>query len=229
VSTQEQFWGDYYRGVFRQGNRWLDYSNDRVQAQTFGLALEAAGPVQGKRCVDVGCGWGQLARALHELGASVVTGLDLVPEPIAALTEQHPHIRWLCGDLTTHASALGTGATDLIMLIEVLQYVPFAATLATAWDLLAPGGRLVGVVPNAECSIVASTRQRFGGQYSPPTATDVGRGLAALPNSDYWGYRGLAFGRDQLIGPYDVTPWTNRADWSFAPNRLQLVALKRTA
>lgn len=229
MSTQTQFWGDYYRGVFQQGQQWLDYSNDRVQAQTFGLALEAAGPVRGKRCIDVGCGWGQLARALNDLGAAAVTGLDLVPEPVAELTQQYSEIRWLCGDLPTHAAALGAGSADLILFIEVLQYVPFEATLATAWELLAPAGRLVGVVPNAECPIVTSTRQRFAGHYSPPTVADVGRCLAGLANSDYWAYRGLAFGRDQRIAPYDVTPWTQRADWAFAPNRLQLVALKKPA
>jgi 2-polyprenyl-3-methyl-5-hydroxy-6-metoxy-1,4-benzoquinol methylase len=229
VSTQAEFWSSYYRDVFDRGKQWLDYSNARVQAQTFGLALEAAGPVQGKRCIDVGCGWGQLARALRELGASAVTGLDLVPEPIARLAEQYPQIRWLHGDLATHAAALGAESADLVFLIEVLQYVPFEATLATAWELLAPGGRLVAVVPNADCPIVSSTRQRFDGQYSPPTVADVRRALAALARCDYWGYRGLAFGQDQRVGPYSVTPWTEHEDWPAPPNRLQLVALKSAA
>jgi 2-polyprenyl-3-methyl-5-hydroxy-6-metoxy-1,4-benzoquinol methylase len=229
VSTQAEFWGSYYRNVFHEGNRWLDYSNARVQAQTFGLALEAAGPVQGKRCVDVGCGWGQLARALHELGASSVTALDLVPEPITKLAEQHPEIRWLCGDLSAHIATLGAGSSDLILMIEVLQYVPLEATLATAWELLAPGGRLVAVVPNAECPIVSSTRKRFDGHYSPPTVAELQRGLSGLPGCEYWAYRGLVFGRDQRIGPYDVTQWTRGESWFSQPNRLQLVALKVAA
>jgi sugar transferase EpsL len=65
--NQRNFWSSYYGEVFEQQKPWLDYSNARVQAQTFGLA--AAGPVDGAACLDVGCGWGQLARALVALGA----------------------------------------------------------------------------------------------------------------------------------------------------------------
>jgi len=40
---------------------WLDYSNDRVQAQSLSLAIEAAGPIKGKLVFDLGCGWGHCA------------------------------------------------------------------------------------------------------------------------------------------------------------------------
>jgi hypothetical protein len=39
MSTQEQFWSCYYGEIVKKANPWLDYSNERVQAQTFGLAL----------------------------------------------------------------------------------------------------------------------------------------------------------------------------------------------
>ena len=78
VSTQEQFWRDYYVEIVEKGNLWLDYSNERVQAQTFALALEAAGPVRSKQCIDIGCGWGDFCCTLSALQASTVTGVDIV-------------------------------------------------------------------------------------------------------------------------------------------------------
>ena len=226
MTAGDAYWRTYYREVFEQRRSWLDYSNERVQAQTFGLVLEAAGPVNGRRCVDIGCGWGQLARTLHDLGAASVTGVDLVPEHIAQLSREIPHIRWLCGDLSAGELGLEPGSCEILLMVEVLQYMPFAATLARAWDLLAPGGRIVAVVPNASCPIVASTRERFGGRYAPPTLQDARTVLPALRDVQTWSYRGLTFAADQRIAPYEVTAWTQAEPAGPVPNRIQLTALK---
>jgi trans-aconitate methyltransferase len=226
AADKQGFWGSYYRGVFEERRSWLDYSNDRVQAQTFGLTLDAAGPISGKRCIDVGCGWGQLARALHGLGAVEVTAIDLVPEPIAELARDFPQIRWLQGDISTGELDLPRESADVLLLIEVLQYMPFVPTLVAAWNLVAPGGRMVAVVPNADCPIVTRTRQRFDQRYGPPTIDDVRRGLATLPGVHSWSYRGLEFAEDQQIAPYKLTAWTQTATWSPPPNRIQFAALK---
>jgi 2-polyprenyl-3-methyl-5-hydroxy-6-metoxy-1,4-benzoquinol methylase len=225
MSTQQEFWSAYYRNVFQQGQHWLDYSNERVQAQTFGLVLEAAGPIRGRRCLDVGCGWGQLARALHDLGAAEVTGIDVVAEGIERLSREYAHIRWLHGDLRDDLG-LRDASLDLLLLIEVLQYVPLAETLTTAWRLLAPGGRLVAVVPNAECTIVAGTRQRFDSRYSPPSFEQLARETGVLQGVERWACRGLSFADDQRIAPYETTAWVQAPSWTRQPNRLQLVATK---
>jgi SAM-dependent methyltransferase len=226
VTTHSEYWGSYYRGVFENGQSWLDYSNDRVQAQTFGLVLEAAGPVGGKRCVDIGCGWGQFARMLHDLGATEVTGIDLVGEPIAQLARDFPEIRWLRGNLLSGEVAVPRHSADLVFLIEVLQYMPFGLAIETAWDLVAPGGRLVAVVPNAECPIVSRTKERFDARYAPPSADDVRQKLDAFVGVERWACRGLTFGGDQRIAPYDVTAWSEAPSWSQPPNRLQFVVIK---
>jgi hypothetical protein len=111
-------------------------------------------------------------------------------------------------------------------MIEVLQYMPFARALAFAWELIAPGGRIVGVVPNADCPIVAETKRRFEGRYTPPTIDDVRRVLSGLIAIDTWSYRGLIFGDDQRIAPYAVAPWTQTTQWERQPNRIQFVAIK---
>jgi 2-polyprenyl-3-methyl-5-hydroxy-6-metoxy-1,4-benzoquinol methylase len=228
MSTQQEYWSAYYRTVFQQGQRWLDYSNERVQAQTFGLVLEAAGPIQGRRCVDVGCGWGQLARALFDLGAAAVTAIDVVAESMECLANEHPQIRWLTGDLSRDGLGLPHASVDLLLLVEVLQYMPLADTLRTAWQLLAPGGRLVAVVPNAACPIVASTRQRFDSRYAPASFEQLDREMSALEGVEEWAFRGLTFAEDQRIAPYETTPWARAPSWPRQPNRLQLAAIKTT-
>jgi len=228
MSTQQEFWSAYYRAVFQQGHHWLDYSNERVQAQTFALVLEAAGPILGRRCLDIGCGWGQLARALHELGASEVTAVDVVPETIERLSKLHAHVRWLTGDLSRDELGLPHASIDLLLLVEVLQYMPLAQTLRTAWKLLAPGGRLVAIVPNADCPIVAGTRERFDSRYAPPSFEQLRLEIGALSGVEHWACRGLEFAKDQRIAPYETTCWTQAPSWTRQPNRFQLALMKTT-
>jgi 2-polyprenyl-3-methyl-5-hydroxy-6-metoxy-1,4-benzoquinol methylase len=229
MSTQEQFWTSYYGEVVKNATPWLDYSNERVQAQTFGLALEAAGPIGGRRCVDIGCGWGHFSRSLSALQASGVTGVDIVPEMIALHEREHPQIRWLCGSLRSADLLEQLGRYDIAFLVEVLQYLPAAEALNALWQRLLPGGRIVGVVPNADCPIVCRTRARFGANYAPLTVAQIDAVLQGWPELECAAYRGLSFVRDQRLAPYAVSPWRTSREWESEPNRVQFVAIKRSA
>jgi 2-polyprenyl-3-methyl-5-hydroxy-6-metoxy-1,4-benzoquinol methylase len=227
MNAQEEFWADYYGEIVKAGNAWLDYSNERVQAQIFGLALDAAGPVRGKQCLDIGCGWGHFSRALSALGASTVTGVDIVPRIIAQHRREYPQIRWLCGSLHRPDLAAQLGQYDIAFLLEVLQYVPLGETLNTVWQRVRPGGRIVGVVPNADCAIVSRTRARFGTQYTPPTIAQIQAVVADWRELEQAAYRGLSFGADQRLVPYEVSGWRTSGGWGAEPNRIQFVAMKR--
>jgi 2-polyprenyl-3-methyl-5-hydroxy-6-metoxy-1,4-benzoquinol methylase len=226
VSERERFWTEYFRGVFRSGSPWLDYSNAVVQIQTFAAALDAAGPVEGRRCLDVGCGRGQFARALLGLDAAAVTGVDIVPEVLQQQAVA-PAVQWLCGSVQDPELEGCLGRYDLVFLLEVLQYVPLGATLHTLWRHLLPGGRVVAVVPNAECPIVARARARFEVRYDPPTAAQIAAAVQALPGAAHWAIRGMFFREDQTLAPYEVSPWGMHHRHAAVPNRLQFVVLKR--
>jgi SAM-dependent methyltransferase len=213
--AREDFWAGYYRELSQRSEPWLDYSNERVQAQTFGVVLAALGPVAGRRALDVGCGYGQLARALEAVGAREVTGIDVTAELIERVRKLHPSIRWQVGTL----ESAELGRFDLITLVEVLQYIPIAATLRRAWSLLAPGGRMVAVVPNRECPIVARAMTRFPGNYLPPSAQDLIEVAEQLGGCQGWGVQGMAFAEDQTLAPYAVSPWTRGGAFAF-PERL---------
>jgi 2-polyprenyl-3-methyl-5-hydroxy-6-metoxy-1,4-benzoquinol methylase len=229
MNAQEQFWSSYYGDIAKKGDLWLDYSNERVQAQTFGLALEAAGPIRARRCVDIGCGWGHFCRSLSALDASSVTGVDIVPEVIAQHEQEHPHIRWLCGSLQSPNLLEQLGSYDIAFVLEVLQYVPFTQAMGAIWERLLPGGRIVGIVPNIDCPIVSRTRARFGANYAPPSLHQIDAVVQGWAQLEHAAYRGLSFGSDQRLAPYEVSPWGPSREWESEPNRIQFVAIKRCA
>ena len=113
-------------------------------------------------------------------------------------------------------------------MLEVLQYTNLFRGLRTLWNMLAPGGRIVGTVPNRECPIVARTMARFEGAFCPPTPDTLTSALLALDGLDHWGCRGLAVQEDQRIAPYVGSAWSTDLRWPEPPNRMLFVASKRS-
>lgn len=112
--------------------------------------LATVGPVSGLRIVDVGCGEGQLTRALAALGARV-TGCD----PFIAGTEWTAHGTGSYRLVKAPADALPEPdhSADLVLFVFSLHHVPAAklkAALAEARRVLRPSGRLYVAEPLAE-------------------------------------------------------------------------------
>jgi SAM-dependent methyltransferase len=235
--AREAFWADYYRRLSEDGEPWLDYSNEDVQAQTFGIALAALGPVVERRCLDVGCGVGQLARALEAIGASQVVGIDVTAQFIERSRKKHSGVHWEVGTLSDPSFCASLGLFERISLVEVLQYVPVADTLRRAWEMLSPEGRLVAVVPNRACPLVGRAMARFPGQFLPPTPGElasIGKALCAGGTAS-WGLKGMSFAQDQTLSPYVASHWTRSSDLdgtaralglAVPPNRLVFAAIR---
>ncbi len=217
----EAFWKAHYEALAASGPRWLDYSNERTQAQTLALALEAAGPLDGKDVLDVGCGRGQLSLSARAMGARHVTGVDLAEAAIRQNERAHPGIEWVIGS----AGSLAIGRRyDVVLAVEVLQYVSHAEAIRRLWNLVAPAGRLVVIVPNRACPIVERVMARFEGRFAPPSGLDLRASVELLPELSWWRARGLFFREDQSVAPYEASPWGTEAAWQAPPNRLQLTA-----
>jgi SAM-dependent methyltransferase len=221
-----QFWDDYYRSVHQQPQGWLDYSNEPVQVQGFALALEAAGAISGRSALDAGCGKGQFTRLLRDLGASPAIGMDLIEATILSLRQREPSITWLAGDVSQSAQVALCPACDIVFALEVLQYVPFAPALEQLWRLVRPGGRLIGLIPNRDCPIVAKPMARFKDRYLAVSSSDITDCLSGLPGLGSWRMRGLRFADDQRIAPYQASPWVGATAWESPPNRFQFVAIR---
>jgi SAM-dependent methyltransferase len=80
IATVEQATGDLYSDCFERLNNedehWFAHS--KLLAQQLGITKEK---VEGKKCLDGGCGPGTLTYRLLELGAKDVTAVDLHPTP----------------------------------------------------------------------------------------------------------------------------------------------------
>ena len=225
----DQYWQHYYSDPEVHGRAWLDLSNSQVQLQSLSLCLESAGDVLGSACADLGCGRGQLARALKALGAGSVLGVDFVEAVVAANRIGCPEIEWLSGNLMQPDFMALLPTFDRIFLVEVLQYVDMADAVRAAWGRLRPGGRLVCMVPNEACPIVARAIARFGDCYRAAAPTVVAAIAESLPALAMWAGRGLTFQLDQQLLPYKVSPWAERLTFEEPPNRFNIVYVKRAA
>lgn len=230
-SELSEYWHPYYTDVHTAGNDWLDYSNARVQSQTFAVSLEAAGSIGGRRCLDAGAGRGTFSRLLHAAGASAVVGIEFVESTVSELYATYPEIHWVCGSLDDRSLLTRFGRFDAVFCLEAIQYLDAASALPMLWDSVNPGGSLVVVVPNGACPIVRKTEERFAGRYRSLHLGQLRSILAPLPHVDHWAVRGLIFGEDQRIVPYVTTPWlmtpAERPDWPTEPNRL-MALVRRT-
>ena len=107
-------------------------------------ALQAAHPEPNLRWLDIGCGTGDLLRAVRDRWQPAsMTGLD----PISWLEED------LRDDVSFHAIAAEDAAAlepaDRVMLVEVIEHLEAPwSVLRTAAGLVAPGGWIVVSTPN---------------------------------------------------------------------------------
>lgn len=234
TEDRQQFWNDWFKKHMSTADgraaTWLDYSTDErrgraVQAQQRALVLEAAGSVTGLRCLDAGCGWGQLARCLGVLEGKA-TALDIVEEMIEEGRKAHPSIEWVAGSFMDDALIAKLGTFDRVFSVEALQCVGPVPGLHALFRLVAPGGRLVVTLPNSDNELSRRVAENMPGRYEGMSPAALLAEAAALPGYEFALVRGMVFGEDQRVAPYVATPWTAQPDWSFAPNRLVAVIAK---
>ncbi len=224
--TANAYWTDYFEQVCKDGPAWIDYSNERVQLQTFGTVLEVADSLLGRRVLDIGCGRGALCRLTQLLGATQITGVDLASEALTSLRAEFAGIQWCAGDFTEPDFRAGLGTFDVIFSLESMQYLPVPECFDWIFEMLAPGGRFVAMIPYEHCPIVARTKARFEGKYMPPSLDAIVSWAQAIPDATL-ACRGLGFQADQRIAAYASSPWITdpvaTPTWSAPPNRIQLV------
>lgn len=141
----------------------IHFYRENVEFPSFFRAL---GPVDGKRVLDVGCGDGLYARLVAQRGAAQVVGMDSSGEMIRlgeiAEAEQPLGIRYHVHDVATMPAL---GEFDVVLAVNVLHYADSRATLdgmcAQIASNLAPGGRLLAYVGNAECDAEAARDYGF--------------------------------------------------------------------
>jgi ubiquinone/menaquinone biosynthesis C-methylase UbiE len=112
--------------------------------------LTTVGPVAGLHIVDIGCGEGQLTRALAERGAEV-TGVD--PFLAEMAWAEHGKGKYRLAKAPADALPLPDQSTDLVLFVFSLHHVPetkLKGSLTEARRVLKSSGRLYVAEPVPE-------------------------------------------------------------------------------
>lgn len=100
--------------------------------------------------VDFGCGYGQTAIAIKNLGYDNVIGVDINPDALAVCKEKGLVVH---NGLDDHLSATLAGKASLIIASHVIEHFPkdvIISKLKSLKDMLCEGGSLMVMVPNAQ-------------------------------------------------------------------------------
>jgi SAM-dependent methyltransferase len=135
----------YDNPAFFEGYAQLPRSVQGLDGAPEWPALKSMLPdLNGKRVIDLGCGYGWFCRVARDLGASAVTGVDISEKMLARAAEltDDAHILYQRSDL--ESLELDESCLDLVYSSLALHYLPELHTLfAKIQRALKPGGSLV--------------------------------------------------------------------------------------
>ena len=129
---------------------WNNAANDYIQNQmseyNFHTSVidQLIGDVKNKEILDAGCGDGQYAKKLAEMGA-IVIGIDGSTEMIHRACRNHPHpyITYKVMDLTKPLTLIN-GSSDIIIAQMVMMDLPEIETCISEFSrILRPDGWLI--------------------------------------------------------------------------------------
>lgn len=102
----------------------------------------------GSRVLDLGCGTGELARALTASGLEV-TGCDISPQMLRQARDEGGCAGWVRLSPDWRRLPFASGAFDVVVATSVLEYVTEpGAVLSECARVLRPGGLMLYTVPD---------------------------------------------------------------------------------
>jgi SAM-dependent methyltransferase len=150
------------------GSRYDEYARTATQKQaeryTF---LRMVGGLEGKRVLDLACGFGFYTRLLKQGGAAMVLGVDISPEMVRLGNQQELAerlgIAYQVGDAV---QLLRLGRFDLVTAVYLLNYATnkdqLLGMFRSAYDNLVGGGRLVAYTVNPQFTLSKPNRTKYG-------------------------------------------------------------------
>jgi 2-polyprenyl-3-methyl-5-hydroxy-6-metoxy-1,4-benzoquinol methylase len=104
------------------------------------------------RIVDLGCGHGAFLYFLKESGYDDLQGVDVSAEQVELAHQLGIH-QVEQGELAAFLDGTDSSSVDVVLLMDVLEHLTMPElfeTLDEVFRILAPGGRCIAHVPNAE-------------------------------------------------------------------------------
>jgi toxoflavin synthase len=150
------------------GSKYDEYARTATlkQAESYTF-FRMVGALEGKRVLDLACGFGYYTRRLKQRGAAQVVGVDISPEMIRLAHEQEQAeplgITYQVGD----AVALPRlGPFDLVTAVYLLNYATskdqMRGMCRSAYDNLVPGGRFVAYTVNPAFTLRKPNSTKYG-------------------------------------------------------------------
>lgn len=163
------YWDDRFARDGRTGySDPLTYAYDQpIRLRRIARLLDGLYPagLQGRMCLDIGCGTGDIVNLLSERGAHV-TGIDISKLAIAAVRQrfrERPNVQFVAGAVEEVAFPAQT--FDLITSVTVLEHVMdderLGCALTTLRTALRPGGRLVALELAPAASLLQTSEQEY--------------------------------------------------------------------
>jgi 2-polyprenyl-3-methyl-5-hydroxy-6-metoxy-1,4-benzoquinol methylase len=131
--------------------------NAMLEQPAFARLLPAS--LAGLRILDLGCGFGDFARAARAQGAASVLAVDVSAKMLAEAGRRtaDPAIRY--EQASIEAVAMGEGGFDLIVSSLALHYVAdYPAAVRRIATALAPGGRFAFSVEHPMCTALGGSQ-----------------------------------------------------------------------
>jgi toxoflavin synthase len=150
------------------GSKYDEYAQTATQKQAESYTvLRMAGPLAGKRVLDLACGFGFYTRLLKQHGAAEVIGIDISPEMVRLGCEHEQAEPLGVTYQVSDATALPTlGAFDLVTAIYLLNYAASTDQLLgmcrSAYDNLVPGGQFVAYTVNPAYTLSKPNGSQYG-------------------------------------------------------------------
>jgi SAM-dependent methyltransferase len=150
------------------GSKYDEYARTatlkRAECYTF---FRMVGALEGKRIMDLACGFGFYTRLLKQRGAAQVTGIDVSPEMVRLAHQQEQAeplgITYQVGDAVSLAPL---GPFDLVTAVHLLTYATSKDQLLgmfrSAYDNLVAGGRFIAYTNNPAFTLSKPNCTKYG-------------------------------------------------------------------
>lgn len=138
IYDNETFFEGYKQIRERKGN-----ANDLFEIPALFSLLP---DLNGKRILDLGCGFGEHCRQFIEKGAAKVTGIDISEKMLEVARKENsdPKITYINMPMEDLAQLDSTEKYDIVISSLAFHYVEdFSGVITNIYNLLAPGGKLI--------------------------------------------------------------------------------------
>ena len=151
-----------YHAYHYKDSRVADWLKMRYSRGVGRAIRDIAGPTG--RILDVGCGDGSFLVALEVVGDWELHGIDINPEVVREPLSQRLHLR--AGQI--ERGLYPAGFFDAVVATHLVEHVHDPLDfMRTCFDMLRPGGVLIGELPNLDCWDRAVFGRYWGGLHLP--------------------------------------------------------------